>query len=188
MQNTSVHFIAAGLLILWFIGCGREESGTFPGGATEDNEVSLIGAWLSEEIAYTDTRYIRPPGQVYGSGNGSSWDNAHSGIPAQLERGTQYWLASGDYYIEDPVADDPVYEFDDDDTGAAFIGIVKATSAEHGEDAGWLPTMGDGPAILGPTAFVTGHYIIDLSHPAPLAPFPIPLSWGRRRAISAGFL
>jgi hypothetical protein len=161
MQNTTVHFIAAGLLIVLSIGCGTEEEVTFPGGATEDNEVSGIGSWLSEEIAYDDTRYIRPPGQVYGSGDGSSWANAHSGIPAQLARGTRYWLASGDYYIEDPMADDPVYEFDDEDTGAAFIGMIKATPAEHGDETGWGDALGEGPAILGPTAFVTGHYIID---------------------------
>jgi hypothetical protein len=148
-----------GLMLLW--GCGADEGVSFPGGSAEDNEVSVIGSWLDEDVAYTTTRYIRPPGQVYGSGDGGSWENAHSGIPAQLARGTRYWLASGDYYIEDPVADDPVYEFDDEDTGAAFIGIIKATPAEHGDETGWVDALGEGPAILGPTAFVTGHYIVD---------------------------
>ncbi|MBN2191319.1 MAG: right-handed parallel beta-helix repeat-containing protein [Polyangiaceae bacterium] len=121
-----------------------------------------IGAWVRELPAFDQTLYVRPPGQTYGAGDGSSWTDAISGFPAELARGTEYLFAAGDYY-DGPYGDDRYFqhEFVEAEAGSAYIGLFKATAESHGSDTGWQEVLGQGPSRLGPLALVTGYLVID---------------------------
>ncbi len=110
---------------------------------------------------FTQTFYVRPPGQYYGNGDGSSWANAFSDLPETLTRGAVYYLASGNYDVEAVSQYYVWHKFDDPELSRDYIGIYKATANDHGDNNGWLESMGEGPAVLGPVEFVTGYYIID---------------------------
>lgn len=107
---------------------------------------------------YTQTFYVRPPGVQYGIGDGSDWANAFSDLPENLVRGAKYYVASGIYSTG---SSDPYHVFDDAEQGSLYIGVFKATADDHGTDAGWEDSFGQGLAQLGPLNFITGYYEID---------------------------
>ena len=106
---------------------------------------------------YDTTYHVRPPSQTYGASDGTSWENAFSGLPDELERGARYLIASGDYRTESH----ETVEFDDAPDAEVYIGIEKATAQDHGSDDGWQTALADGPALFDPFAFVTSHYVVD---------------------------
>ena len=107
--------------------------------------------------AYEATYCVRPPGTVYGKADGSTWTDALSGIPDELERGARYLIASGDYRS----AAHTTLEFDDAPDGDRYIGVEKATSQDHGSEEGWSASLAEGPARLDPFAIITSHYVFD---------------------------
>lgn len=131
--------------------------------AEESAPIEEIGAWDDGGQEFTKTYYVRPPGQTYGAGDGSSWSNAFADLPEELERGARYLVASGAYDETTPEGDEPYtdYTFDDEEEGGQFIAVVKATSGAHGTNEGWDASLGEGPASFGPIAMVTGHYLLD---------------------------
>lgn len=151
---------------LLLLGCG-EDSGTQtenegPDVASDevDAEYAQTGAWEATVPRFTATYYVRPPGQTDGIGDGSSWENAFPGLPEVRVRGARYLFAAGDYHVTGSERVE-TYVLDDPEAGEAFIWLVKATEADHGDDAGWSAALGEGPAELGALSFVTGHYIVD---------------------------
>jgi hypothetical protein len=98
--------------------------------------------------------YVRTEGG--GSGDGSSWETPLGGLPAVLERGAVYWLASGEYGD---------YTFDDPSRGQRGITLRKATAEAHGSDTGWKAEYGLGQAVFGPLRFTTGYYTVDGGQP-----------------------
>jgi hypothetical protein len=110
---------------------------------------------LGPTPSYDATYCVRPPGTTYGAGDGSTWSDALSGIPEDLERGARYLIASGDY------RPDGGLEFDDPPNEQRYIGIEKATAQEHGPEQGWDASMAEGPAFFDPFAVITSHYVFD---------------------------
>ena len=99
---------------------------------------------------FAANHYIRAGAS--GSGNGNDWTNAYTALPATLTRGDIYYIADGTYGN---------YTFDDAHSGTTLITIKKATITDHGTDAGWSSTYGDGQAYLGQLIFVRGYYVVD---------------------------
>jgi len=150
--------VVALLTTLGSAGCGGDDPHV--GSAADDELVEQIGVWEQHTPVYDTTYYVRPPGQSYGLGDGSSWEDAFSGLPDARTRGAQYLFASGEYF--DPSADRiENYVFDDPDPSEQFIGLYKATADDHGTETGWDPAFAEGPAEFGPFSFVTGRYIVD---------------------------
>ncbi|MBN2528993.1 MAG: right-handed parallel beta-helix repeat-containing protein [Deltaproteobacteria bacterium] len=151
--------LLAAFLILSTTACGKNES-PFNGSSSDDDQEAFIANWVQTIGTPSQDLYIRPPGQVYGNGDGSSWENAFAGLPETRVRGARYFFAAGDYFdqslgrVENFVLDDAVQ-------GELFIWLVKATARNHGSDAGFTQALAEGPAMLGPLAFITGRYIID---------------------------
>lgn len=86
-------------------------------------------------------------------GDGSSWTNAYSTLPASLVRGDTYYIADGNY---------GAYDFNDPESGSEVITIKKATQSDHGTNTGWSAAMGDGQATFDSTlVFSTGRYVFD---------------------------
>lgn len=153
---------------LWlaFLACAlaaRACSGTgdpFPGSADDDAVMGETGAWGDGLTPPATVFYVRPPYGTYGSGDGSSWENAFSGLPEQRVRGARYYFAAGDYFDES-LGRIENYIFDDPEDGEAFIWLTKATAGDHGDDAGFEESFAAGPAEFGPLSFLTGRYVVD---------------------------
>ncbi len=125
--------------------------------------VDEVGAWDAQPHTFSRTYHVRPPDETYGTGDGSSWTNALSGLPPALERDAKYFVAAGDYY-DGPYDDDRFFqvEFEVPHDGERYVGIFKATGADHGSEDGWdEATLGHGQARFGPLSIVTGYLIID---------------------------
>jgi hypothetical protein len=84
-------------------------------------------------------------------GDGASWATAWQALPDALDRGTQYFVAAGQY---------PGYVFDDAASGSTPITVVAATTADHGADAGWDDAYA-GTADLGPVVVATPYHVLD---------------------------
>jgi hypothetical protein len=95
-------------------------------------------------------RYVRSG--ATGSGDGSSWDDAFTELPAALARGESYFVAAGEY---------AAYTFDDAEAGTTRIRVLRATSADHGDGDGWLDAYAEGEAVFGELEFETGAYDFD---------------------------
>jgi hypothetical protein len=154
-----------GLCAAWLVGCGGSSDrgeATIPP-LPPPTPVGDIGAWDDGSQSFSQTFYVRPPGQSYGTGDGSSWTNAFSDLPPSLVRGAKYFVASGEYDEVTPQGNEPYvdHSFEDPEDGDKFIAIVKATASEHGGDEGWAVTLDQGPASFGPIGMVTGHYLLD---------------------------
>ena len=147
------------VVLLVFCGCGSGASSSSQ--PVVPNAVDEDWSWAQTPPTFTITRYVRPPGQVYGTGDGSSWTNASSDLPAKLERGTRYYLASGNYDIATASTGYVYHRFDDLQDGEKYIGLFKATSADHGTDDGWETPLGEGAAALGPITMITPYYLFD---------------------------
>lgn len=88
-----------------------------------------------------------------GNGNGSDWSNAYPSLPATLQRGAIYFIATGTYGS---------YRFDDAASGTNLITIKRATATDHKTDVGWSPAFGVGQAVWnGPLHFDTSYWIFD---------------------------
>ncbi len=97
--------------------------------------------------------YVTPTGA--GSMNGVSWDNAYAGLPAQLKRGSTYYIASGSY---------SPYEFKTPLSGELYVTLKKATAQDHGVDIGWNDSYAQGQAVFtGGNAIriYYGYFIMD---------------------------
>lgn len=92
--------------------------------------------------------YVRPGG----TGNGRDWSNAFGNMPASIPRGSDVWIATGNYGS---------YTFDDAISGTTWINICKATEARHGTDVGWQSTYGSGTAVWSRWDLDTGYYNFD---------------------------
>jgi len=99
-------------------------------------------------------RYVRPLGG--GRQDGSDWTNAFDGLPSVLERGMTYWLSAGSYGR---------YTFDDGASGQMGVTLRKATTEEHGTEAGWSAAYGNGQAVFGPLEFTASRYTLDGAEP-----------------------
>ena len=140
---------------------GSDDSSSGNVGSGEDDDVvDQIGAWASSLPEPSVTFCVRPPGETYGAGDGSSWSDAFAGLPEQRVRGARYYFAAGEYHVPD-TGQVETYVLDDPDEGDQMIELVKATEENHGEDDGWESSFGDGAVELGPLSFVTGYYVID---------------------------
>lgn len=136
-----------------------DETGTVIG--DDLTPVDDIGSWDAEPHTFSETFHVRPPGEVYGAGDGSSWTNAFSGLPDELIRGARYLVAAGEYY-DGPWSDRFFHHvFDHATEGEQYIGVFKATPDDHGSEDGWEPSMGQGQARFGPVAIITGYLVID---------------------------
>jgi hypothetical protein len=120
-----------------------------------------VGLWQGDVPEFAHALHVRPPGEQYGSGDGTTWTDALSGLPAALARGTQYFVAAGAYDVGEAGEYYEMHAFDTPDAEGEYIGIFKATASRHGVDDGWEPALGEGPALFGPISFTTSHYIID---------------------------
>lgn len=107
--------------------------------------------WPGFSIDY----YVRPG--ATGSASGMDWHNAFPGLPGTLVRGATYYLADGVY---------GPYNFDDPVDADKYITIRKATVDQHGTDARWSDSYGDGVAVFvgaaAPTLrFGTDRWVFD---------------------------
>lgn len=112
----------------------------------------LITIFLGTMSAEAANHYIRAG--ATGSAPCSDWNptNACATLPSTLIRGDTYYIADGTY---------PAYTFDDPLSGSLAINVKKATVADHGTDAGWNDTFGDGQASFGVFTIRTGYLVID---------------------------
>jgi hypothetical protein len=120
-----------------------------------------VGSWDAEPRRFARDLHVRPPGGTYGRGDGSDWSNALAGLPASLERGTRYLVASGEYYDGPWSARFFHVVFDAPESGESYVGVFKATAGDHGSDAGWEAAFGEGQARFGPVSVLTGFLAID---------------------------
>ncbi|MBN1602842.1 MAG: hypothetical protein JW915_14630 [Chitinispirillaceae bacterium] len=103
-----------------------------------DDEPIFIGeASAIPESVPENAHYIRS--DATGANNGSSWENAWTEVPDSLERGHTYFIADGNYQK---------VIFDVDEEDSKFIFLKKATPENHGSDAGWDNSYGDGQAVF----------------------------------------
>jgi hypothetical protein len=90
-----------------------------------------------------------------GENDGSSWTDAFTELPDELERGHTYFVASGSY---------PAYTFDDATAGMAVTRVQRATVENHGVGDGWDPSFASGEATFGELAFESDDYAFDGAH------------------------
>src|SRR5262245_40996904 len=105
---------------------------------------------LIPHIVLSANHYVRSG--ATGNGAGTDWANAYPSLPASLVRGDTYYIADGQY---------PGYTFDDAASGSLVISIIKATPGNHGTEAGWLASYGDGQASWGPINFNSSYWVFD---------------------------
>lgn len=88
-----------------------------------------------------------------GSGSGNDWANAYPSMPTTIPRGTDVYVADGNYtsYIE----------FDDPVSGTILNRIIKATESAHGTDTGWSSNYGDGEAVFDTWIVKTDYWEFD---------------------------
>jgi hypothetical protein len=116
---------------------------------------ALIGIFGVAHSAEAADRYVRQG--AAGNGSGSDWANACNGFTgvcavASLVRGDTYYVADGSYGS---------LTLNRAAAGTLLITIKKATVAQHGTNAGWDNTFGDGQAIFGGLIFITDYWKID---------------------------
>jgi len=114
---------------------------------------------------------VRAPADCANNGDGTDWGcaaspgatGAYDGLPATLDR-----AGSSTYYMGDGTYEP--YIFDDAESGANYITIIKAVESAHGPAGNWASSYGDGQSIFtGPTVnalravikFTTGYWIWD---------------------------
>ena len=94
-----------------------------------------------------------------GNGSGSDWTNAYTSLPATLQRGATYYVASGSYAGR---------TFNTAVSGALLITIQGATAASHGTDIGWSNSYsvsaqdgGSAARWTGMLTFTTSYWVFD---------------------------
>jgi hypothetical protein len=101
-------------------------------------------------MALSANHYVRAGAS--GNNSGTDWANAYTSLPATLVRGDTYYIADGNY---------SGYTFDDPASGSKVITIIKATQNNHGTDAGWSNSYGDGQASWGLLNFNSSYWVFD---------------------------
>jgi hypothetical protein len=163
-RKTFFSALQAGAVLAVTLGCGLtagcKAGSPYTGSGEDDRLAGQTGEWEKSIPDFEATYHVRPPGETYGASDGSTWQDAFSGLPEVRERGARYLFAAGDYFdpsldrVENYVLDDP----DDEDR---YIGLIRATADDHGSDVGWDPAFAEGSARMGPLSFVTGHWVVD---------------------------
>src|SRR5574337_72794 len=103
------------------------------------------------EFAMAANHYVRAG--AAGNNSGSDWTNAYSTLPSTLTRGDTYYVADGSYGS---------YTFKTAASGSTRIYVKKAIASDHGTDAGWLSSYGDGQAVFTATMiFNTSYWTFD---------------------------
>jgi hypothetical protein len=93
---------------------------------------------------------VTPAGS--GTNSGADWSNAFAGLPATLTRGDSYYLADGSY---------SPYTFNTAESGSTLVTILKAVSADHCTNTGFvLGTMGSATATF---TTGTGGFALSIS-------------------------
>ncbi|HEX6766568.1 MAG TPA: right-handed parallel beta-helix repeat-containing protein [Polyangiaceae bacterium] len=123
---------------------GTPSGGTGGGGAAGTGTGGSAGAPTACD---GDCHYVRA--DASGANDGSSWNDAYTELPDALVRGQTYFVAAGDY---------PDYDFDDAEAGSARIRVLRATTSDHGDGAGWQDAYASGEAVFGELVFETGNY------------------------------
>ena len=110
--------------------------------------LGLMVLLLTSVSVQASNLYVRAG--ATGSNNGSDWTNAYTDLPESITRGDTYYVADGSYgghTINQP--------------GTSIITIKKATVSDHGTDAGWSNTYGDGTAVfVGNITIETPGYVV----------------------------
>lgn len=111
----------------------------------------------------TEAQYYIRAGAT-GNNDGTDWENAYTTIPyskganndwyTNLVRGETYYISEGDYR-------GGTFYFADDENGELYITLKKATAEDHGTNAGWQDSYGNGQAIFEPIVIGTSYYIFD---------------------------
>jgi hypothetical protein len=134
---------------------GEQITETCRCGEQEYGEGWCCATGFSEAECLPVTLYYVLEGAT-GSGDGSTWADAFTDLPATLERGAAYMVGDGSY---------AGYTFDDPESGDQRIQIRKAMDSLHGTDVGWQPEHGDGQAVFGPLEFQSDYYLLDGAAP-----------------------
>jgi hypothetical protein len=117
-----------------------------------------LSGYSSNASATTQSATPPPSGTIFYIRDGgtstacSDWTNACDTLPATLQRGATYYIADGVYGS---------YTFDDPVSNTSYITIKKATATDHGTDAGWSSTYGDGQAAWSGWQIYTDYYSFD---------------------------
>jgi hypothetical protein len=111
----------------------------------------ILLALITPTFCYPAMHCVRKG--ALGGQTGQDWSSAFDELPSALIRGDTYYVADGLY---------GGYTFDDPESGGKQITIRKATVSDHGTDAGWTASYGQGNSTFSSTLiFVTGNWIID---------------------------
>jgi hypothetical protein len=94
--------------------------------------------------------YVCP--NAVGANNGSDWSNAYTSLPSILQRGSTYYVASGNY---------SGYTFNTPESGTSIIAIKKATLSDHGTNTGWNLSYGTTAAVFPNWTITTDYWLID---------------------------
>ncbi len=129
---------------------GAIGQGGSPSGGTGNGGTSGGGSGGSLTECDGNCYYVRA--DATGANDGSSWDDAYTELPQTLVRGHVYFVAAGDY---------PGYTFDDAESGALRIQVLRAMVYDHGDGAGWQAEYEAGEAVFGELEFETGAYDFD---------------------------
>lgn len=132
-------------IILIFFACNKN-----PADNNSINENLDTTQSFFDTIQFSDTLYVNSSAQ--GNNSGENWPNAFTSIPSNLNRGTVYFIADGDYGS---------YAFDEAEEGENFISFRKATVNDHGVENGWTNDLGDGIARFSTLNINTSNFIID---------------------------
>jgi hypothetical protein len=110
----------------------------------------LLAVILSPTLSLATTRYVRAG--ATGNGSGSDWTNAYTNLPTFLQRGDTYYLAGGAYGS---------HIFNDANSSTTTITLKKATTTDHGTDAGWNSAYASQATFEGGWQIYTDYYVFD---------------------------
>lgn len=111
----------------------------------------FIIALLVFDSAIAANHFVRT--DATGNNSGSDWANAYTSLPSALVRGDTYFLADGSYNGR---------VFSTSVNGLQLITIKKATPNDHGTEAGWQASYGDGQVLFtGGLEFTTPNWLLE---------------------------
>lgn len=111
----------------------------------------IAGIFSLPGFAMAANHFVRS--NATGTNDGSDWNNAYKSLPATLVRGDVYYVSAGAYAgrtLNTPAS------------GTSAITIKKATTTDHGVDAGWNDAYGSGQATFSSGfVFSSPYWVID---------------------------